>query len=337
MYNVRVMISFAVPSLAALALVAPSLASVAWQTDLPAAQEKAAAEGKKVLVLFTGSDWCPPCIALKKNILSQPSFEAYAQEHFVLVELDFPRKPASPNALAANKKLQRKYNVSAFPTMLALSPEGVALAGFVGGVAGLSDLEERLRPATAPSKEVADALEGLSADSSITRVEAYMALIPTLPQEVLRHNAFLESFLEELVAEAEREQATKQSHLDDDGVKEEEMQDGQELDEIEIYIKELDDLGENYKAILEYCEEKLVQKDLDINIKLLFHSQKVNALLNLATDEDQVQKLRSYITEVVIPELQEEFSDECEHLQEIADDLSDPDVVKELIEENSAG
>ncbi len=328
--------SFTAPSLATLALVAPSLVSAAWQTDLPAAQEQAAAEGKKVLVLFTGSDWCPPCIALKKNVLSQPSFEAYAKEHFILVELDFPRRPASPNALAANKKIQKKYNVTGFPTLLALSPEGVAIAGFVGGVASLSEIEERLSTATAPSKEVADALEGLSSESAISRAEAYMALLPALPKDVMKHNAFLEPILDDLVAEAEKEQATKQDQLDDEGAPEEEAAAEEELSEVEIYIKELDELGENYKAILEYCEEKRAQKDHESHLKLLFHSQKVNALVNLASDEDQVQKLRSYITEIAIPELKEDFPDECKELQEIADDLSDPDVVKELIEENSA-
>ena len=46
------------------------------------------AEKKMVLMDFTGSDWCPPCKALEKNVLSSPAFEAFAKENLVLVQVD---------------------------------------------------------------------------------------------------------------------------------------------------------------------------------------------------------------------------------------------------------
>ncbi|MGI9518063.1 MAG: hypothetical protein ACR2NP_13500, partial [Pirellulaceae bacterium] len=33
----------------------------AWSTDATAAAEQAAEEKRDMLLLFTGSDWCPPC------------------------------------------------------------------------------------------------------------------------------------------------------------------------------------------------------------------------------------------------------------------------------------
>jgi len=39
-----------------------------YLTDLEAGKTKAAAEKKALLVKFTGSDWCPPCKALNKNV-----------------------------------------------------------------------------------------------------------------------------------------------------------------------------------------------------------------------------------------------------------------------------
>ena len=56
-----------------LAMVAPSFAAE-WLTELPAAQAKAAAENKAILVDFTGSDWCGWCIRLRKNVFDTPEF-----------------------------------------------------------------------------------------------------------------------------------------------------------------------------------------------------------------------------------------------------------------------
>jgi len=60
-----------------------------WLTNIE--KSKKHAKGKMILVEFTGSDWCPPCKALKKNVFNTDKFKAYAKENLVLVELDFPR------------------------------------------------------------------------------------------------------------------------------------------------------------------------------------------------------------------------------------------------------
>lgn len=99
--------------------------SAAWLTDLPKAQTQAKAEKKLVLLDFTGSDWCPPCKALHKNVLSKPEFEAYAKTNLVLVELDFPdRKPQSAELKKANKALLEKFKVDGYPTIIVLDAEG---------------------------------------------------------------------------------------------------------------------------------------------------------------------------------------------------------------------
>lgn len=96
-----------------------------WMTDFEAAQEKAAAEQKPLLLDFTGSDWCGWCIKLDKEVFSQSAFKEYADDNLVLVELDFPRnKPQSDELKAQNKALAEKYEIRGFPTILVLSPEG---------------------------------------------------------------------------------------------------------------------------------------------------------------------------------------------------------------------
>jgi protein disulfide-isomerase len=123
----------------------------AWTTDLPAALAKAGAENKLVLMDFTGSDWCPPCKALFKNVFSTRAFLDYASAHLVLVEVDFPRGKEQTAALReANEALLKKFGVEGFPTVIVLDANGKELrkeAGYGGTTAAefIAELQ-RLRP-----------------------------------------------------------------------------------------------------------------------------------------------------------------------------------------------
>lgn len=102
-----------------------SAAGDAWMTDFKAAQAKASAEQKPMLLDFTGSDWCGWCIKLDKEVFSRDAFRDYAADSLVLVELDFPRgKPQTDEVKAQNEALAEKYGIRGFPTIVLLSPEG---------------------------------------------------------------------------------------------------------------------------------------------------------------------------------------------------------------------
>ncbi len=153
---------FFIASLTTAAIIAPAALAANWGTDIAAAQRQAAQSGKNVFVIFTGSDWCGPCIQLKKSVLSTAEFEAYADEHFVLVELDFPRKKKLPAAQqAANRKYAAQYKVRGYPTMVILSPEGKELARIVGGVSGLSGLKSELAGVTSSASEAPNCVDGV--------------------------------------------------------------------------------------------------------------------------------------------------------------------------------
>jgi len=110
-----------------------------WMTvlELAQAREKAIAENRRVLMLFTGSDWCPPCQLLQRRVLQTPEFRRYAQSNLVLVEVDFPRrKLLAPELSATNHALARNYQVEVFPTLVLLDREGKELRkaqGYLGG------------------------------------------------------------------------------------------------------------------------------------------------------------------------------------------------------------
>src|SRR6476661_3488792 len=89
-----------------------TVAAADWETDYAKALQLAKTQNKRVLLDFTGSDWCPPCIALRKRVFSNAEFAAYAQKNLILVELDFPRKKEQSEQLKSqNEKLSTQYGV----------------------------------------------------------------------------------------------------------------------------------------------------------------------------------------------------------------------------------
>jgi thioredoxin-related protein len=118
---------------ASLAFVGACAAEGPWLTDYSAALTKAKQEGKLVLLDFTGSDWCPPCKALHKNVLSTDEFLEFAKKNLVLVELDFPRKkPQSAELKKANRELAEKFEIEGYPTIIILDGAGKQLSKDVG-------------------------------------------------------------------------------------------------------------------------------------------------------------------------------------------------------------
>ena len=106
-----------------------------WQADYAAALRQAAREDKLVLLNFTGSDWCSWCIRLETAVFSKPEFLAYADQHLVLMKVDFPRKQRLPAAeVAQNARLQQQFRISGYPTLIVVDAAGRMVAE-IGGSA----------------------------------------------------------------------------------------------------------------------------------------------------------------------------------------------------------
>lgn len=102
-----------------------ALADDAWLTDFDAARKAAAEKKLPVFALFTGSDWCPWCVKLDKEILSQKAFLDYADKNLILFKADFPRrKKVDPALQKANHALREKYGVKGFPTVVLVNADG---------------------------------------------------------------------------------------------------------------------------------------------------------------------------------------------------------------------
>jgi thioredoxin-related protein len=116
-----------------------SLLASAQDLDLPGAEAYAKQNHKLILLEFSGSDWCIPCIKMEKEILDKESFKKFAQDHLVLLRADFPRlkKHQLPKEQAKkNEELAEHYNKEgAFPYTVLLDAEGKVLKKWDGLVA----------------------------------------------------------------------------------------------------------------------------------------------------------------------------------------------------------
>lgn len=94
---------------------------------------RAQQEKKPVLLEFTGSDWCPPCKMLEKEVLSTDEFKKFKETNIIFGKLDYPRRlQQSDEVKKNNAELAEKFGIEAFPTLVLLDGEGKELWRAVG-------------------------------------------------------------------------------------------------------------------------------------------------------------------------------------------------------------
>ncbi|HEY5408143.1 MAG TPA: thioredoxin family protein [Ginsengibacter sp.] len=82
----------------------PTLMPSPWMTNLDKAKQVAKNEHKLILLNFSGSDWCIPCMKLRADIFGSNNFMKYAKDNLILVNADFPRE----NKNQISKQQQKK-------------------------------------------------------------------------------------------------------------------------------------------------------------------------------------------------------------------------------------
>jgi protein disulfide-isomerase len=121
-----------------------------WSSDLAKSKSVAKENNLPILALFEGSDWCPWCKKLEREVFSTDEFKAYAKSNLVLFIADFPMKtPLAKEIATQNQDLADKYNVEGFPTVILMSADGKELGrlGYSegGGKAYVEQIKELLK------------------------------------------------------------------------------------------------------------------------------------------------------------------------------------------------
>jgi thioredoxin-related protein len=110
--------------------------NVTWLGDFSQAIREAQKSHKLILINFSGSDWCGPCIRERKEILEKDAFENYASDHLILVRADFPRQKKnqlSKEQTQLNELLADKYNPDGkFPYTILVDEHGKVLKDWDG-------------------------------------------------------------------------------------------------------------------------------------------------------------------------------------------------------------
>jgi thioredoxin-related protein len=119
-----------------LLLIASSLLFPGWETNFDQAKETAKQEHKYILLNFSGSDWCGPCIRMHDEIFGNQIFKQLADSGLVLLNADFPRlkrNQLSKELQKQNEHLAELYNAKgSFPLTVLLTAEGKPLKSWEG-------------------------------------------------------------------------------------------------------------------------------------------------------------------------------------------------------------
>jgi thioredoxin-related protein len=110
--------------------------TIPWETSFVTAKKNATDQHKLILVNFSGSDWCGPCIRMHSEIFADQEFLKMAAENLVMVNADFPRnKKKQPDAATKkqNEVLADKYNpMGKFPFTVILDKNGKVIKSYDG-------------------------------------------------------------------------------------------------------------------------------------------------------------------------------------------------------------
>ena len=135
-------------------LALPAATPKGWLDDFEAAKKQAEEKKLPILMLFTGSDWCPWCIRLKDNVLTGKKFQREIPPKYVLVYLDFPRnkKGMSKELQEQNEQLSQKFRANGFPTTVVINADEKEI-GRIGGYLKEADYLKKLNEFSDKAKQ----------------------------------------------------------------------------------------------------------------------------------------------------------------------------------------
>lgn len=106
------------------------------ESNFQAAVQTASSRHELIMINFSGSDWCGPCMRMRKEIFENEIFSKMADSTLVFFNADFPRNKKNQldkNTIKQNETLADKYNPDGnFPFTVLINPEGKVIKSWVG-------------------------------------------------------------------------------------------------------------------------------------------------------------------------------------------------------------
>lgn len=109
-----------------------------WVESYTSARKLAVQRKKKILIFFSGSDWCEAGRALDRDLFRTSGFQRLASEKYVLYNADFPKYTRlGAEAETRNKRLAARYGIHRFPAVVVVDPR---FGGLLVRQVGMTDM-----------------------------------------------------------------------------------------------------------------------------------------------------------------------------------------------------
>ena len=113
--------------------------------EMAGLQARAKYDGKdKIVVLLTGTSWCPACQMLDENVIQRSDWDTFIGSEAVFASYEYG--PSERPKTGPKGEMLKKFNIEGFPTMVVMDEDGEVLekmAGYNRG--GLSYYKDRIR------------------------------------------------------------------------------------------------------------------------------------------------------------------------------------------------
>lgn len=153
-----------------------------WHRDYASAMNEARTENKKLLIVFTGTDWIEICGKFYDDILGDPAFIETVSAKFALLKLEYPKDNVLPREEAAQKAVLREaYRVRGFPTVVLSDAAGRPFG--LNGYQPLAPKEygEQILGINAVHEEALEVAKKAAELSGVEKAKGLSRAIPDLP------------------------------------------------------------------------------------------------------------------------------------------------------------
>ena len=275
-----------------------------WTVNMDFAKKIAKEKDLKLLILFTGSDWCHWCKLLNEEVFSKDAFQQEVVKMFVPVKLDFPSAVKFPEEIRKGYEAEmKKYDVRGYPTVVLTDCEGNAFAvtGYQPGgeEAYLSSLKNYIQAKEELDAKVAELKDGDAAAGQelYNALEEYAARFkdaPCIKEGLKKYYDICRAKCPEISRALEREEKIKQRLAEID----EQYKIGEGYDPSEATPEKAEQAVADYQAVIDSFKLE-GEKKQEILLKI--------ALVYTIVQEDE--KAQEYLDKAVEAAPDSEFAE----------------------------
>jgi thiol-disulfide isomerase/thioredoxin len=98
-----------------------------WLNNYQEAVSQSQATGKPIVLLFTGTNWCPACMKLEKEVLTTSEFAGGVGGRFIFLKAEFPDYSEEAIKSSPYYPLLQNHGIDTFPPMVIVNANGQRL------------------------------------------------------------------------------------------------------------------------------------------------------------------------------------------------------------------